>query len=321
MSSVPSKIAFDQPPPILATSAVAAITPASIDVAKTSPLGKWFGWVTSIGLVAAIVFALRGENFSSLAGMIPRSPLFWLIFAVSYLTVPVADWLIFRRLWGLKRDSIAPLLRKTVLNALVVSYAGEAYFFAWARTRTDAASRNSFGAVKDVAILSALVGNAATLALVIAAWPMLSLIHLGGVRVPLLASVALLTAISVSAFVFRAKVFHLTRRELMFVAVVHLGRTIATVGMIALLWHLAMPAVALQWWLLLSTGRMVVSRLPLIANKDLAFAGVAAFIFQHNLVIVELMTLTAMLVFAAHLASAIGLLAHDIKLPGARPGA
>lgn len=274
--------------------------------------GRWLGWLTSLALIAAVLFALRSANPIDIAKLIPRSPVFWLVFVASYLTAPLADWIIFRRLWRLQWSGFAPLLRKSVLNALIVSYAGEAYFYGWIRTRT-AICPNPFGAIKDVAILSALVGNAATLALVIAAWPMLKSVQLGAAQMPLLASVAVLAAISISAIVFRGKVFHLSPAALLFIGMIHLARTILCVGLVALLWHLAMPAIALQWWLLLATGRMVVSRLPLIANKDLAFAGVAAFLFQHDLAIVQLMAMTAMLIFAANLTSAIGLLVSDFK--------
>ena len=185
-------------------------------------------------------------------------------------------------------------------------------FYAWTRSHVTG-QRAPFGAIKDVAILSALVGNAATLILVLIAWPMLATIDLGIGRGPLVASIALLATISISMIVFRKKVFQLSRGDVAFVGIVHLARTILTVGLVALLWHLALPDIALRWWLLLSTGRMIVSRLPLIPNKDLAFAGVAAFVFQHNLQIVGLMAMTAMLIFAAHLVFGIGFIAGDFK--------
>lgn len=274
--------------------------------------GKWLGWLSSLALVAAIMFQLRSTTFESVTALLPHSSAFWLIFLASYLSAPLADWVIFRRLWGLSRDGLSPLFRKAVLNALVISYAGEAYFYAWTRSHVTG-QRAPFGAIKDVAILSALVGNAATLILVLIAWPMLATIDLGIGRGPLVASIALLATISISMIVFRKKVFQLSRGDVAFVGIVHLARTILTVGLVALLWHLALPDIALRWWLLLSTGRMIVSRLPLIPNKDLAFAGVAAFVFQHNLQIVGLMAMTAMLIFAAHLVFGIGFIAGDFK--------
>lgn len=283
------------------------------DTTKRTRLTNLFGWLTSFALVALVVFLMRGERISVVADLIPRSPIFWIVFALSYLAAPVADWFIFDRLWGIGLRGFAPLLRKTVLNALVVSYAGEAYFYTWARGQSAATSRAPFATIKDVAILSALVGNVTTLLLLIAAWPMIEPIHLGNLQTPLLGSVAILTAISAAAVLFRDKVFELRRGELMFVGIVHLIRTISTVALVALVWHLALPAVAPHWWLLLSSGRMVVSRLPLIANKDFVLAGMAALVFHQNLAIVEVLTMTAALALAAHLASLVGLIAADLK--------
>ena len=69
----------------------------------------------------------------------------------------------------------------------------------------------------------------------------------------------------------------------------HVLRIGLTVAAWALLWHLALPAVSLSWWLYLATLRMLVSRLPLIPNKDLVFAGVAVFTLGHETDIASLM--------------------------------
>ena len=60
-------------------------------------------------------------------------------------------------------------------------------------------------------------------------------------------------------------------------------------GLTALMWHLAMPAVALSWWLLLATMRMLLSRLPFVPNKDIVFAGIAVLLVGHDLEIAALM--------------------------------
>lgn len=274
--------------------------------------GRALNWLVSIAVVAIIATQLRTHDLSSLAALIPVNPRFWLVFLGSYLVIPFADWIIFRRLWDLPIAGLVPLFRKTILNAVVLSYSGEAYFFDWARRRSGLAD-HAFSAVKDVAILSALVGNAATLAMVMLAWPMLAHVQLGVGRGPLVVSIAILTSISVATVLFRKRVFHLDLPDIAFVTAVHLARTILSVGLIALMWHLALPAVALQWWLLLSTGRMVISRLPLLPHKDMAFAGLAAVLFQRDFKIAGLMTVTALLILAAHLVFGSALMASELR--------
>lgn len=286
---------------------------ASLRNALGNPgFARAFGWIFSIALVVVILIQLRAHDMAGLAALIPADPPFWLAFIGSYLVIPFADWIIFRRLWGLPVAGLAPLFRKTILNSVVLSYSGEAYFFEWAR-RQSGLTDQAFGAVKDVAILSALVGNAATLFLVLLAWPMLAHVQLGIARGPLVASIAVLLTISLATILLRKRVFHLGMADLAFVTLVHLARTVLSVGLIALMWHLALPAVALEWWLLLSTGRMVISRLPLLPHKDIAFAGLAAMLFQHDLKIAGLMTVTALLILAAHLVFGSGLLAGELR--------
>jgi hypothetical protein len=65
---------------------------------------------------------------------------------------------------------MAALHKKRISNEVLLGYSGEAYFYAWARQRTQMVAA-PFGAVKDVTILSAIAGNAITLIMMIAALP------------------------------------------------------------------------------------------------------------------------------------------------------
>jgi len=67
------------------------------------------------------------------------------------------------------------------------------------------------------------------------------------------------------------------------------------------MWHLMLPTVAVRWWLVLSTLRLLVARLPLLPNKDLVFAGLAALLVGKGARVAEAMTLMATLILAAHL--------------------
>lgn len=87
----------------------------------------------------------------------------------------------------------------------------------------------------------------------------------------------------------------------MFITVVHFIRIVVVIGLAALLWHLVMPQVAVGMWLVLATLRMLVSRLPLIPNKDVVFAGLAVFILGQEGSIAGLLTMMAALLLVAHL--------------------
>ncbi len=146
-------------------------------------------------------------------------------------------------------------------------------------------------------ILSAMMANAVTLALVILAYPLLATLHLGFDTRTLLISVSVVVATSTAVLFLRKKLFSACRAaDLHFVARMHLVRIFLTTGLAALCWHLALPGVALQWWLLLATLRMLLSRLPLLPNKDIVFAGLAVFLIGHDAEIGALMTMMASLI-------------------------
>jgi hypothetical protein len=69
----------------------------------------------------------------------------------------------------------------------------------------------------------------------------------------------------------------------------------------------------MQWWLLLSALRLLLSRLPLLPNKDIVFAGLAVFLIGHDVQIGALMTMMASLILGTHILVGLGLVASDIN--------
>ncbi|WP_156135491.1 hypothetical protein [Novosphingobium malaysiense] len=276
-----------------------------------------FSVLLSLGVIAAVVHEMGGLDVSRLLSMVPASPAFWLVFAAAYLVAPASEWLIFQRLWSIPAAGFVALLRKKVYNELLLGYLGEAYFYTWARRRVslDAAP---FGAVKDVAILSAITGNAVTMVLLVVMLPILGHTRLGIDTRTLALSLGVILAISMAAMIFRRRVFTLARADLMMITRMHLARIILSAVLSAVLWHLVLPAVPLSWWLYLSTLRLLVSRLPLMPNKDLLFAGIAVVVLGHEHDIAALMTLMAGLILATHLLLGSVIAINDLANPEKR---
>ena len=266
----------------------------------------WVGVAISMGVLVAVLLQLRSLDFALVRSIVPTSPLFWLVFAAAYLAAPGADWVIFRRLWRIPAAGFVALLRKLIGNELLLGYIGELYFYTWARRRTEITTA-PFGAIKDVAILSALAGNAVTLAMLIFAYPLLDTLHLGIDKQTLLLSVATVLVISSALVFFRKRLFSLPAADLRFVLAVHVMRILGTTGLSALAWHLVLPGVDFGLWLLLATVRMLLSRLPFMPNKDVVFAGLAVFLIGQDLEIGALMTFMASLILATHLALGLAL--------------
>lgn len=272
-----------------------------------APLGRkrwsWIGWAgpfISLALLAAVFLQLGSLDLSALFALVPRTPLFWAVFVLTYSLTPLFDWLIFNRLWSIPAGGLAALFHKRLSNELLIGYVGDVYFYAWARANVRMAG-SPFGAVKDSAILSGLVGNLVTLAMLALTFPLLSSLRLaldGGV---LGLSLGILVLTSLVPMLIGRRIFSLPAPERRMVAAMHFARIVANMLLYAALWHLMLTDVPLSWWLMLSTVRLALSRLPLVPNKDVLFAGVATFLVGREGEIAQVLALLASLLLATHL--------------------
>lgn len=283
---------------------MAAPLPGLVDpLPLVTSKGGWLryaGPTASLLILIAVAYQLRTIDLGSLVALLPSAPAFWICFAAYYLAGPLSELVIFRRLWSLPMSGIVPLLRKLVSNELLLGYLGELYFYAWAR-RNAHITTAPFGAVKDVAILSAIVGNISCLLMVALAWPLLGAVHFGIGTELLATSVCVVLCPSLAAMVFRRRLFTLPRNELLRISGIHVVRILATMILAGIMWHILLPSVALGWWLVLAAVRQILSRLPLIPNKDVAFAGITAILVGGEGQIATAMTLMASLLLLAHL--------------------
>lgn len=259
------------------------------------------GAALTLLMIAGLARELLGDGLDGLSRSVPASPFFYLFFALSYLALPAADYLIFRRLWGIPASGLMATINKRIANEVLFSYSGEAYFYAWARANARLVAA-PFGAVKDVSILSALAGNAVTLAMMAASVPLAHRLLADGMESTALLSAAVLVAISLPFLLFRRRVFSLGRRDLWSIFRVHCARLVATSLFLALAWEAALPGASVAMWLFLSAGRLLVSRLPVVPNKDLLFANLAIMVLGEDGALSELMAFTAALTLLVHVA-------------------
>ncbi len=274
----------------------------------------WARYVTpgiSILILAAVIYQLRFMDIDRLWAMLPTSIAFWIAFVIRFFIGASTDWLIFRRLWNLPVSGFVPLLRKVVSNNLLLGYSGELYFYAWAR-RHSSISASPFGAIKDVAILSAMASNVVTLALVIICWPSFELLERNDLAKGLEWSILIVMGISLGVTLLRGRLFSLPPADLRAVIAYHFGRILLDLALTGYILNCLIPDVAFGWLLFIATLRMLIGRLPLLPNKELAFAALAAFFVGNDNVLVAAMTVMATLSLAATLL--LGLVVGGIEL-------
>lgn len=261
----------------------------------------------SLAILVAVLFALRDLRWHDVRAAVPTSIGFWVVFVIYYFTPVALDWAIFRYLWGIPASGFMALLRKLVSNDLLFGYVGEVYFYSWARKKMKMVA-SPFGAVKDTAILSALAGNVATLVMMAFAYPLVQQLqfHIISERLRvsetmLWVSVFMVVGIPTVAVLLGSRLFSLTKIQLFVVGSLQMGRVVATTGLAALAWSLALPQVAFSEWIILATVRLIISRLPFVTQKDIVFAGIAVLAVGHDAEIATLITFWAAIQFATHM--------------------
>lgn len=281
---------------------------------RQSRLWQWATPALSVALLASIAWNLRDIDLKT---AIPTNPLFW-IALLSYWAAPIiSDFVIYRRLWAIPYEGLIALSRKQVGNALLFDLLGEAYFYGWARRKVKMAT-SPFGAVKDVTILSALVGNFVTLVLIALAWPYIHNLNLGATGQAIAAAIGLVMLISVLIILFGKRLFSLTKAQLWWVSFVHLLRVMATTGLIAVAWSLYDPAIALGTWALLATAKLAASRLPLFVNAEVIFASIVIWFLGKDSDIEQVVGVVTILTLLIHIGAAAMLAIGDL-IPARRP--
>ena len=133
------------------------------------------------------------------------------------------------------------------------------------------------------------------------------------------ASVGIIVLISVLVVAFGKKLFSLDRQQLWGISGIHLVSLLLNNVLLAWAWSLALPDVAIGWWLMLATARMLISRLPLISNKDVIFAAVAIFAIGRDEDIQILIALTTTVTLLMHMGIGLLLAVGDLATIKGKP--
>ena len=271
----------------------------------------------TLAMLIGLGHQLFATGWNGLWQKTPSSWLYYVAFAVLYLAPPMGDYIIFRKLWRIPVEGLAALTKKRIANEVVLGYSGEAYFYAWARQRSQMVAA-PFGAVKDVMILSAMAGNVMTL-LATAIALAVPVIYPNAYRElspeyiqALWVAMPIVVAMCLPFLIFSRRVFSLERGTLWWVFGVHMARLLTGCLFIAFAWHFAMPGVVLSAWLILSAIRLVVGRLPFVPNKDLLFTTVTTAVLGHANALSDLMAFTAALTLVVHVVLAAGFGLHSL---------
>ncbi|NJR78711.1 hypothetical protein [Sphingomonas corticis] len=227
-------------------------------------------------MVLWLVLKVRAIGWREVASSLPVEPLFYILFFVNFLVLPASETIVFR--WILRRPlpgAFPVLIQKRVYNSALVGYSGELVFLLWLKNRLKLATKPVLLALKDNAILSAVASGLVTAGLLVAfaagghARQIAHWLHPGP---------ALLIAGGLGAAFVLPLLFRLRKRLITLpagtawgVLGIHVARIALVVLLQATQWAVVLPAERWSTWLVFLTAQMVISRLPIVPNRDLLF--------------------------------------------------
>ncbi|KQN93101.1 hypothetical protein ASE95_11040 [Sphingomonas sp. Leaf231] len=237
-------------------------------------------WAFFAGMIGWMILKVRAIGWAQVGRSLPTNPLFYLLFIVTFLVLPASETIVFRTIFARRLPGAFPvLIRKRVYNSALVGYSGELYLFVWLRRTIGLSKRVIAVGLKDNAILSAIASGVVTALLLIgfaaagngrriAAW-----LDPG----PALLIAALVGAVFLAPLLFRLRrqLIAMPAAQAGRVLGVHVARIVAVVLLQATQWAVVLPQEPWSVWLVFLTAQMVISRLPIVPNRDLLFLSAA----------------------------------------------
>lgn len=232
-------------------------------------------------VLAYLAFQLSAIGWAEVIRALPGNPAFYVLFALQYACLPLAEIFIYqicwrRPLWG----HAWPFFVKRAYNFGVFDMSGEAYFGWWAHQKLGIGVRPAISAIKDVNLLSAAASNLATPVLL--AWFYVDGgqgLHALGIDPQLqgvaLGAVGAIAAVTLIAGAFQGRFLSTTAHEAAVITGAHTVRLGLSMVLQAWSWAVVFPSTGFSVWLAFTTAQLVISRIPFVPNRDLIFLGLS----------------------------------------------
>lgn len=231
-------------------------------------------------LFAAVVFFLVVQlsrvGWGALLSSLPETPWFYLIFALRYFLQPLSEIPAYGLVWRAPlRRHWSAFLRKRVYNFAVMGYSGEAFFTLWARRTLRLSDRDILAGVKDNTLISALVSNTVTAATIAALYAYSDLDRevssMPGGRVLFALAFLSSAGLAIAGVVFRRQLIGTAPAVTRRIIAVNGVRIVLSLFLQAMLYACVIPDAPLSAWMTFIALQLVVSRIPLLPNKDIVF--------------------------------------------------
>ena len=241
---------------------------------------KGLRYALTAGIIGYLAYRMTTIGWGEIWASLPRTPWFYIIFFVMYLTLPVFQSVIYGLIFGVSPWTIFPAaLKKRVYNKDVMSYSGEVYLYFWARDRVEMPGVDIMHGIKDNAIVSSITST-------IVAFGLLTAFFFSGLvvlpsfivqnEVAYVVAVVVVVGVLVALGVrFRRSILKLSGALLLALFGLHFARLIIVQGLQVTQWAVVEPSVPFQAWFTFLAVQIIANSIPFVPSRDLVGVGFA----------------------------------------------
>ena len=242
----------------------------------TSGYAKWIKYVVFVAITAFLIRQISDIGWRDVLNSLPTHPLFYILLVVLLFSLPISEVFIYRISWRFKGSSIfGMLIKKSVLNREVMGYSGEVLAYTWGKEHVDLPDREILKTIRDNNILSTVSSTVVAVGLIVffLTFGKLNLADLIGDTDATYVIGALVAGSIIAGFAYRYRRFwfSMDRRSALLISSIYVGRQLLGMALQILQWAVALPEVDIQTWFTFGAVSMILSRVPVIPNKDLIF--------------------------------------------------
>lgn len=244
-------------------------------------LKKGVRYLVQAGIIGYLVYKLYDIGLTRVVESLPVEPLFYILFFVTYFSLPVSEIFIYGVKWNFRGfRAFLVFVQKKVLNTDVLGYSGEFYLFYWAKEKLGKQPVDAMKFIKDNNILSSLSSTFVSVVLLI------FFLTQGYIDITeyipqienTLTYVWIALGVSVVLFIvykFRQYIISMSFNEAAKISAIYTGRLIFTNIVLITQYKIAEPTVPWAVWFSLMAVQIMSTRIPFLPSRDVLYVSVA----------------------------------------------
>jgi len=241
---------------------------------------RWVKNLLNAGVIGWLIYQLSVVGWDNFWHSLPNEPLFYILFLFPFFELPLFEVCIYRLIWKFDPIKALPVfILKRTYNRDIMDYAGELYFWKWAKKTLDLPDREILAVIKDNNIISSVASTFVSFGLVgvFLFTGQIKIIQKIAIQNKVYFSAGIfLVVITVALFIkFRHKVISISFKIVNKIFGIQVFRLLLGQLVNLLMFHVVLPREPLYIWFTFIAVQIILSRIPFLPNRNFIFASLS----------------------------------------------